>query len=249
MKNTRKDNRKRRSNKRKPQNGNKYIAGAIIAIAALCVFFSMRILTQGASALKNSYNESYSSNKDAAYDQWYKTFYEKAEAENHLSNRLSISIEDIDSRAALEVLKVQDTEFVFEDADDNAENIELWLEVSGVATYVVNLKEAEFVVDSDRNYVLVRAPEPEVSNPHITSASKIFANNDYWDDSIQDGKQITEELENKGLELLREEFETNRNYRKNAIQAAEGSLQRFVMQLNPDVDNITVDVEFFDVNA
>lgn len=54
-----------------------------------------------------------------------------AEEKYHVSNRVSIYIGNLQEEQKLEVLKVNDVEFIIENKEDNKENIISWLEVPG----------------------------------------------------------------------------------------------------------------------
>ena len=164
-----------------------------------------------------------------------------------MRNRVSIYIGNLQEEQKLEVLKVNDVEFIIENKEDNKENIISWLEVPGEGTFVVDLKAGEYIVDEERASVLVRVPYPELTNVKIDYANvqKILFQNDIFNDSIKIGEELAKNQLDKADALIRKEFASNENFYLNAQQAARHTIEGMVKQLNPDVSGLTVDVEFY----
>lgn len=243
--------RRRRKKKKPSKNANTFVICAIVVIVTIIIVLSLETWSKAVTALTNGYMTSYQSTEEETYNSWYEKFFEKAENEYHLSNRVSIAVEKIKATATLEVLAVQDTEFVAEEAGDNEENIVTWLSVPGEATYTVNLKEAEFIVDSNRAYVLVRVPSPVLGDIQIkhNNVKHLFYDNDFKNEGIQEGFHLAKSLEDEAVKKMRIEFESHERYAKSAKAAAESAIELLVRQFNTGVDDLTVDVEFFDVDA
>lgn len=91
----------------------------LILMGILNLFFAFDIFRAGTSALLDSYQDTYNKEKDSAYEAQYNKYYEQAEKENHVSNRVAISLDKIKETANLEVLKVNDTEYVISENEDN----------------------------------------------------------------------------------------------------------------------------------
>ena len=220
---------------------------AIIIMIASIPYFLISTVSQGAKALMDSYNTAYSLEKDTAYQAQYHKYYDKAEEAYHVENRAAISIGELKENAALEVLKVSDVEYIIESADGNSSNISSWLEVPGQGTYVVDLKASEFIVDDERSYVLVRAPYPELTNISIDYANvkKLFFKNDIFDESYKIGEELAhKQLSNAEL-LIRKEFASNQFFYLSAQEAARTTIQCLVREMNPGVENLEVETEFY----
>lgn len=212
----------------------------------LTLFFAFDIFRAGTSALVDSYQKTYDKEKDSAYYAQYNKYYEQAEKEYHVSNRVAISIDDIKETANLEVLKVSDTEYVISENEDNGEGISSWLEVPGQGTYIVNLQAAEFIVDNEREYVLVRAPYPEITNISIDykNVNKLLFKNNIFNDSISVGEDLARKQLHSADILIKKEFASNQHFYLSAQEAAVSSIQCLVKKLNPQFPDMTVDVEF-----
>lgn len=219
----------------------------ILVMAAVTIFLANGIIGAGASALLNSYNSAYASERDAAYQAQYEKYFERAEQEYHVSNRVSISIGDLRETAALEVLTVSDVEYIVEESSSNSNGITSWLEVPGQGTYIVDLQAAEFVVDDERSYVLVRVPYPELTNITIDYANvqKLFFKNDLLNDSYKVGEDLARKQLSSADMLIKKEFASNQHFYLSAQEAAISTIQCLVKQLNPEVPDLTVEVEFY----
>ena len=221
-------------------------AGAAIMFV-IAVFLLRSVIGKGAEALTDSFNASLASERDAAYQEQYRKYYDAAEAANHVKNRGSIYIGDITETEVLEVLKVSDVEFIVEDSKDNAGNVTSWLEVPGEGTYVVNLKAAEFIVDNERASVLVRLPYPELTNISIdySNVKKILFKDDVFNGSYKQGEDLAMKQLNEAELLIKKEFASNEHFYLNAQEAAVSTIECFVREMNPDIEDISVTVEFY----
>ena len=217
-----------------------------VMIAAVTAFLWSGITTSGASALFDSYNTAYASEKTAAYQAQYQKYFEKAEKAYHVANHVTISIGDLREQAKLEVLRVSDVEYIIETSEDNSSNISSWLEVPGQGTYIVDLQAAEFIVDDERSFVLVRLPYPELSNISIDYANvkKLFFKNDLLNDSYRVGEDLARQQLSTADLLIKKEFASNQSFYRTAQEASRSTIQYLVKQLNPGVTDLVVEVDF-----
>lgn len=220
---------------------------AFVLMCIITVIAGSGIVKTGASAMHESYNTAFEEEKNAAYDTQYNKYYERAEKEYHLSNRDKITIEDLKEMANLEVLNVSDTEYIISDTKDTGNGITSWLEVPGQGTYIVNLQAAEFIVDNEREYVLVRAPYPEITNISIDykNVNKLLFQNNIFNESYAVGEDLARAQLNSADLLIKKEFASNQHFYLSAQDAAVSSIQCLVKQLNPTVPDMTVEVEFY----
>ena len=65
-------------------------------------------------------------------------------------------------------------------------------------------------------------------------------------ESYKVGEKLAKQQLDKAYVLLTKEFTSNQNYYLNAQEAAKHAIETLVTQLNPEVPNLTVDVEFYD---
>lgn len=176
-----------------------------------------------------------------------KNRYEK---KYHVSNKITVSLNNIDEDQKLEVLRVSDIEFIIVEGENNSNNITSWLEVPGEGVYTVDLKGAEYIVDEENSYILVRVPNPElryVTIDYKNVKKLLFKNDKLFNDSFSVGESLAKDMLDQGDLLIRKEFSSNQNYYKNAQESAISSIQYIIKNLNKDVDNLQVDVEFYDV--
>lgn len=227
--------------------------GSVICIVLMIIMVTIALMLlqnaifDGASALADGYDAVFASEKNRTYDELYKKFYDEAEAEYHVANHASIYIENIKEMENLEVLKVCDVEFIVEDGADNSGNITSWLEVPGEGTYVVNLSAAEFIVDNARNHVRVRLPYPELTNIKIdhSNVKKILFKDDAFNGSYKQGEELAEKQLDQGDLLIKKGLASNEHFYLNAQKAAVSAIKCLIRELNPEVENLTIDVEFY----
>ena len=220
---------------------------AIVLLVVLSLIFNFFTVRIGVSALKDSYKATYEDEKKTAYDAQYDKYYKQAEKDYHVANRAAISVKELKETANLEVLNVSDTEYIVSEDKDNGKGITSWLEVPGQGTYIVNLQAAEFIVDNEREYVLVRAPYPEITNISIDygNVKKLLFKNNIFDDSYSVGEDLARAQLNSADLLIKKEFASNQHFYLSAQDAAVSSIQCLVKQLNPKLPDLTVDVEFY----
>ena len=213
------------------------------------IYYLCSLFKSGGIAMAATYKAVYEAERDMTYQEKYENYKAAAEEKYHVSNSVSIYVSNLQEEQKLEVLKVSDVEFIIENSEDNSNNIVSWLEVPGEGTFVVDLKAGEYIVDEERADVLVRVPYPELINVHIDYANvrKILFKNDILNESYKIGEDLAKEQLDKADALLKKEFTSNQNYYLNAQEAAKHTIEALVKQLNSDIPNLSVDVEFYDM--
>jgi len=217
-----------------------------IVLAAVSAFLMVSGLNVGADALADSYSNAYATEKDAAYDYLYEGARDRAEKEYHVTNTAVITIGSFEESEKLEVLKANHVEFVTEDRDENSGNVTAWLEVTGEGTFVVDLKAAEFIVDNAHHYVLVRIPYPELTNITITDTTKRWFRDDLANGSYSQGVDLALKQRNEASLQIHKALMSNQYIYENAQKVATSMLINLVKQFNPDIPDLTVEVEFMD---
>ncbi|WP_026522734.1 DUF4230 domain-containing protein [Butyrivibrio sp. VCB2001] len=223
-----------------------YIAAVVMIL--LSVFLANRIIKEGAEALADGYEAAYNNERDDAYQKLYEKYFDIAKDKYLVTNVAQISIGDMKEVGKLEVLSVSDVEYVIDDKNDNDYNITSWLEVPGEGTFVVDMQEAEFITDSQRNYVLVRVPYPELTNITIdySNVKQLLFDNDVFNESYKIGEeQAIKQLKEADL-LIKKELFANQNFYVTAQDAAKTEIEYLVKKFNPGRNDILVDVEFFE---
>lgn len=216
----------------------KSLALNIILLLAMVLFFAL-----GMQNLK----ESYHSAEQSAYEGIYQTAYNMAEARNHVSNYVVISVEHAKEVSRLEVLTVSGSEFVIKNADKTSK-ITSWLEVQGTGVFTIDLSMGEFIVDSERHCVLVRIPKPMLTECKLSGTGKQF-----WRDgriisngSVAEGVRLSQAQMREGRLALEASMMQNRAFYNAAQEAAKCAVESLVQQWNPNVPDLCVRVEFIE---
>ena len=250
-------------------NGNtrgKFVIGALVISAVLlctCVYMIIDTFTVGANAA----NDSFGTAKDEAIDEVYQIFYDKsfeaAEKEHHVSNNVSITIGDLREEQKLEVLKVSEVTYETPQPKDQggfeglitnitgvfSADVISWLEVPGNGVFTVNLQASEFIIDEERGYVLIRVPNPELTEFAIDYENVellLFEEGGAFKNSAKYGvDKAIEQLQSAELTMM-QKVNNNQEFYKRARESTEKMLVNLIKQLNPQVDDLTVQVEFID---
>ena len=257
---------KQESPKSKIWNINKVMMFSVALSAvflATIIWLWMDSIAVGVSAAADSYGEKKEQVEEAVYDTFYQKSYEISEKKHHVSNDIAITIGNLQEQSKLEVLKICDVAYKITPAKEKnlleailgavqenpSDELESWFEVPANGVFVVDLKSAEFIVDNARQYVLIRVPNPELSEFTIDYAG---VNLLYFEDggllkkSAAVGEDMAREmLQSAELELL-QEANSNQQYYKNATENAKKILTNLVKQLNPDVPDLLVEVEIIE---
>lgn len=222
------------------------IVSLLVVCAVVGIFF--RSVAIGVEAAETAFSRTKEEAEAKAYQDFYDRAYNKAEKENRVSNEVKIFIDKIKEVARLEVLVVRDVEFVAENAEDNKENITSWIEVAGEGIFTVDLTVGEVLVDKGRQYVIVRVPEPKLTEYAIDhdSIRVLKWENDWWNDSIAKGEALAQKNMSEADALIKKEFTSNQRYYQAAKASAENLIVNFVKELNPHLPELKVIVEFME---
>lgn len=217
--------------------------------AAFCILsfmVSLLLIKSAFTSIKKTYYDSKEDSMQTVYNSIYENRYQAAEAKTHVSNDITIRIEDIQEKAELEVLHVSDVEYVVVNKEDHPENITSWLEVPGTGIFTVDLSGGEYIVDSKHQYVCVRVPQPRLAqfNVDYGDVKQLLWKNDIFNESIKVGEHQMEKQITEGEMRLKQYLTSNRMIHENALNSAKIRIENFVKQLNPDVTDLTVEVEF-----
>ena len=162
-----------------------------IVIIVISIIIGLLLIPRTVDKAAEFAGEAYTSAKDRAaedaYNKFYDTAFASAERKYHVSNNIAIEVASVREEANLEVLRVSDVEYVIESKDDNKDRIETWVEFYGDGVYTVDMRASEFIIDSDRQYVLVRVPKPELTNCKITQTNQLFWKDKWFNESNADG--------------------------------------------------------------
>lgn len=243
-----------------------FILGAM-AISAILLCLSVYLVLDSFAEGTGAALDSFDNAKDQAVEDVYQFFYDKsfeaAEKAHHVSNNVSITIGDLREEQKLEVLKVSDVAYETPEPKDQGWFDELiesvtgifdadvvsWLEVPGNGVFTVNLQAGEFIIDEERQYVLIRVPSPELTEFAIDYENVellLFEEGGAFKNSAKYGvDKAMEQLQSAELTMM-QNVNNNQEFYKRARASTEKMLVNLVQQLNPQLPKLSVEVEFID---
>lgn len=210
----------------------------------LCGVLSSKAYAKGEASANAAYMEAKEKVKEETYQGIYDISFEKSEEKTHVSNRVAINVNGATEISRLEVLKVYDTEAVVENAEDNPGNVTSWENATGTGVYTVDMSAAEYLIDSERQFVTVRVPKPELSQLSVLTMDNLFLKNDLFDDSVADGVDLAQKQRDKANAAIRDSIRRNERYEKCALESAESMIKELIISLNPEATELQVLVEF-----
>lgn len=218
-------------------------------LVAVNVFLIIRGFAVGVASAENAYKTAFAEESEKTAQEYYDWAFDKAEREYHTSNQVKISIGEIESRSTLEVLRVSDVEFVLQDGEDGESEVTAWVAVPGDGVFTVDMTMSEFLIDEKRHTVVARVPRPELTNcktdPKNVEIYELrtgrLRNGNY-----AEGVSLAEEHLKKGNEMIRKEFLSNQQYFLRARDSAEALITQLILNLNPEIPDLKVVVEFME---
>lgn len=192
------------------------------------------------SSANDTFSDSLKQQKEETYQMFYQTSYGIAEEKYHVANKVNISVAELREEALLEVLQVSGIEYVY-----NEGNTKIWTAIRGYGVYVVDLSLSEFVVDNERQYVLVRVPYPQLSSEGLDYEYENYLFEDgIFNGSISDGVDLAMNDLKKAQNQLHAKLASSQTYYDSAEKSAEVIITQLVKNLNPEVMGLNVEVEF-----
>ena len=210
-------------------------------------------------------NEAFFATKEAVKEDtknhFYDVAFELSESAHHLSNDITIQIQGITEMRNLEVLNVFLTDYQIWPEQDSSGGIldvvtdplmgdaEAWIRFNGIGTFTVDLQNTEFILDEQRQTVLIRVPSPVMDQVLIqqdnddvlyTSDAGLFNN------SSDTGNQLILSMTQKAQQNMTAKARSNPEYYAQATASAEKAITRLIKNLNPNLSDLTVEVEFAD---
>lgn len=246
------------------RNAGKWIKYIPIPVTLICFILAVILLIDmfavGTAAAGESFVQAEGETEKEIYQLFYDGAYDRAEQAHHVSNRAAISIDRLREIQQLEVLPVSEVSYQVEAAEEtegiqatiaglfNQDNTS-WLEVPGNGVFTVDLQAGEFIIDAERQLVLLRIPSPELSNFTLDYENVevlYFDEGGVFKNSAKYGvDKAVEQLQNAELDMV-QRISNNQELYKRARDIAQDMLTRLVKQLNPQLPDLTVEVEFLD---
>ncbi len=215
--------------------------------AALLTVFGTR---NGIGSVQDAFEREKDAAADEAYQMFYDTSYDAAEHDYHVKNRAVITLSGIREETELEVLNVRDIAYMIKEKGKyKFSDTRLWLEVPGTGVFTVNLAAGEFLVDNERNSVYVRLPRPSLSENTIVVDSdhvKILKEDSSpFNSSPSDGTELVLQMLGEAQSKIREDIKSNLEYYEYAEESARSLLETWIRAVNKDVEDLTVEIEFY----
>ena len=210
---------------------------SVVILLSLCLGAFAGIKYLGMNAAKKAYSDAFDDESQKAYDAIYQLAYNQTEASYHVSNRATIAIGPIKEKMSLETLSVD--EVVYEQADES------FFEVHGTGIFTVNLQTAEYIIDDDRSYILVRLPEPTLSEFTIRPEhTRKLIENGKWLSTPQTGVAIASDMLKRAENDIKASIMNNQQYYRYAKESAVSVLTKLIQKINRGVEDLTIEIEF-----
>lgn len=233
------------------------LIATIIFILGSCFIFSI-----AAKKTSTAYSDSYASAKlqasQEAYAKYEKMGYDKAEKKYHTSNRATINIDTLKEKNHLEVLSASDTYLNVIKESDIMEDSQRWVAIPGTAVYTVDMSMSEIIKDDYNEYILVRVKYPELSDITInydkvetylyvynSLATSIEKGRISYDGTYKAGASEAQRDYAKAYSEMYERFYSDQKFYITAQDSARRIITSMVRNLNPEIPNLKVEVEFF----
>ncbi len=220
------------------------IAALVLISAGLFVLGS----TRGSAAVREAFQREKAAAEENTYQAFYDTSYNAAENDYHVKNQAVITLSGIRETAELEVLSVSDIVYITKDAK-NIFDTRSWLQVPGTGVFTLDLAAGEFLVDNERRSVYVRLPKPDLSTDNITidhtNVKVLNLDSSAIASSVRDGEQLAQQQLNEALTQIREDIKSNLEYYEYAEESARSLLETWIRSVNKDVEDLTVEIEFY----
>ena len=236
-------------NKNVAQETNTAKKKSLIRIILIVVAIQVILAILGGSYLfKSGYQNAKNSTAGKIREGAYNTVYDATEQAYHTSNRVSISLTGLQETADLEVLKIGTSYTYISDNEDKAKAQTVWYQIPGIGTYTVDMKNTEFIVDAERQHVVVNAPYPAITQfkedyDHIR---QLFYKDDRFLDngSIVEGESLARKMLTIAHVEMMKSLEANKAYNDSAEESARKLITNIIKALNPTMKELTVTVNF-----
>ena len=211
--------------------------------------------------IQGTYHSAKDTAKQETEESFYNAVFELSESAHHLSNDITIQIQGITEIRNLEVLNVFLTDYQVWPEQETSGGVldivvdpligdaEAWIRFDGIGIFTVSLQNADFILDEQRKSVLVRVPSPVMERVLIqpdeddvlyTSDAGLFNN------ASDTGQQLVLSLTQKAQQDMIAKARSNPEYYAQAKASAEKTITQLIKNLNPDLPDLIVEVEFID---
>ncbi len=231
----------------------------IIAVILVIIIMIAVFLSVSSKAAYSAYTLKKDQVSEETYEKFYGRIYDAAESSHHVTNDVTISIGSLREENRLEVLKVSDVVYEITENEQPggtlnniltrifSRAVDSWLKVPGSGVYTVDMRTAEFVIDNDHEYVLVRMMEPELTEFSIDYADVeelYFKDNAIFHNPARVGVDLVINQLNDAEHDLTDDITSNERFHDSACSAAVNIVTGLIRELNQDLPDLTIEVEF-----
>ncbi len=196
--------------------------------------------------------ESYAVASQEMYEEEYERFRERGEQAYHVQNRAAVAIDlsTLRKENRLEVLRFRSSALVH---SDDRKYWQLW---SGSGAYTVNLQAGEYITDNERAAVYIYLPSPVLDESVELDGTPMqqyeLTGDGFFStllEKISTSSAMGEEAERKMIKEASESIKSsmieNELYYEAAKENAVSTVRGLVYACNPDIPNLTVEVDFY----
>ena len=171
--------------------------------------------------------------------------YNLGEKNNHVSNEISVAINDAIEDTRLEVLTVRDVEYITDETNSSG-TVTSWLKVTGEGVYTIDLKTAEYLYDSITKTITVILRKPELTHCRLVNGENIFYQDNrlLGDGKIIDGEDLAQRQIQKGYIETIAYFQQNPYFFESAKKSGEIFVTNIIKQLYQNNPEINVEIVF-----
>lgn len=211
--------------------------------------------------IQGTYHSAKDTAKQETEESFYNAVFELSESAHHLSNDITIQIQGITEIRNLEVLNVFLTDYQVWPEQETSGGVldivvdpligdaEAWIRFDGIGIFTVSLQNADFILDEQRKSVLVRVPSPVMERVLIQQDEDdvlYTSNAGLFNNASDTGQQLVLSLTQKAQQDMTAKARSNPEYYAQAKASAEKTITQLIKNLNPDLPDLTVEVEFID---
>lgn len=220
-----------------------------VLLLLIAVFIPFMLVKNGSKSMYSNYMDNYEKYSNQTEKAITNFLYDLEESINHSSGSVYINLGDIQEVSNLQVYEVGHDAYVVENKEDNPKRTTLWLCYTAVGTYKVDLSNAEFAVDNINRKVTVTIPELEFNWTFVYEDSEVIFEADDLDLDFTNNGKVAEQIQARLLSKANDEmvnyFINNQENDSKAKQAAKDSIERMIKLLNPEIEDIIVEVNYY----
>lgn len=228
------------------------VSGGIVLLINVLLF--PKVIAKGAEAAGNAFDVAKVAEKAKVYDEYYERHLAAAKENYHVSNRTVIVIDKMRECAQLEVLRVNAVGYSMEDQKDNR-TATSWIKVSGTGVFTADLAASEYLVDNEHQYIRIRVPKPELTHFTIETREQLIYEDgtlepisgfSIFNGSNREGTNLAQKQVSQASLDAKASITSNQRFHQSAEKSAQILITNLIKEFNPEIPDLTVEVEFMD---